>query len=365
MNGVESALWSIRRTDHFAELDTPATRIDPRAKVLAVFTILLAVASQDPHTVSALLPLLLFPVFLLSRGEVPLRWLAVRLLVALPFVLFVGIFNPWLDRRPVAAPWGGEMAAGWLTFPSIMLRFVIVASAAFLLVATTGVTRIAKALSRLLLLLTGLLLAQEGEIRFGAAQVNKKFIPELRRHVGIVFENPDNQLFMPTVFEDLPCGPLNMCMSPEDVRAVTLRALKTVGASHLDDRPPWQLSSGETRAVAIAGVPAMHPDILILDEPSNALDPGARRRLIRLLQTIEHTKIIATHDLDLVLDGCSRVIVLNQGRILADAPPLQIFSDETLLATASLEKPLSLQRRDCSGASRGFNQRRDWGGQVV
>jgi len=224
---------------------------------------------------------------------------------------------------------------------------------------------IAKALSRLLLLLTGLLLAQEGEIRFGAAQVNKKFIPELRRHVGIVFENPDNQLFMPTVFEDLPCGPLNMCMSPEDLRAVTLRALKTVGASHLADRPPWQLSSGGTRAVAIAGVPAMHPDILILDEPSNALDPGARRRLIRLLQTIEHTKIIATHDLDLVLDGCSRVIVLNQGRILADAPPLQIFSDETLLATASLEKPLSLQRRDCSGASRGFNQRRDWGGQVV
>ena len=100
-----------------------------------------------------------------------------------------------------------------------------------------------------------------------------------------------------------------------------MQALQTVGAAHLAERAPWQLSGGQKRAVAIAGVLAMHPDVLILDEPSDALDPGARRRLIHLLQTFEHTKIIATHDLDLVLDVCTRVIVLHEGRILADAHP--------------------------------------------
>ena len=201
--------------------------------------------------------------------------------------------------------------------------------------------------STLLLLLTGFLFASQGEVRLGNARISKAYLPELRRHVGLVFQNPDDQLFMPTVFDDVAFGPLNMRLSAEDVRTVTMQALETVGAAHLVDRPPWQLSGGQKRAVAIAGVLAMHPDVLILDEPSDALDPGARRRLIHLLQTFEHTKIIATHDLDLVLDVCTRVIVLHEGRILADAHPLEVFADAALLARASLEKPLSLQPRGC------------------
>ena len=201
--------------------------------------------------------------------------------------------------------------------------------------------------STLLLLLTGFLFASQGEVRLGSARISKTYLPELRRHVGLVFQNPDDQLFMPTVFDDVAFGPLNMRLSAEDVRTVTMQALETVGAAHLVDRPPWQLSGGQKRAVAIAGVLAMHPDVLILDEPSDALDPGARRRLIHLLQTFEHTKIIATHDLDLVLDVCTRVIVLHEGRILADAHPLEVFADAALLARASLEKPLSLQPRGC------------------
>lgn len=149
MNGIDTALWSIRRMDHFAGQDTAATRIDPRAKVIAVFAILIGAAAHPPHAVSALLPLLLFPVCLLSLGEIPVRWLASRLLFALPFAFFVGILNPWLDRTPVAMPWGGDMAAGWLTFASIMLRFLIAVSAAFLLVATTGMNRVSKALSQM------------------------------------------------------------------------------------------------------------------------------------------------------------------------------------------------------------------------
>ncbi len=122
-----------------------------------------------------------------------------------------------------------------------------------------------------------------------------------------------------------------------------MSALKTVAADHLKNRPPYKLSGGQKRSVAIAAVLAMSPDILVMDEPTSGLDPRARRRLIHLLGSFHHTKIIASHDLDLVLALCERTIVLKNGAIVADSPTLDIFRNDTLLDQADLEKPLSMQ----------------------
>jgi cobalt/nickel transport system ATP-binding protein len=122
-----------------------------------------------------------------------------------------------------------------------------------------------------------------------------------------------------------------------------MQALGAVGAVHLKDRPPYHLSGGEKRAVAIAAVLSLTPAILVMDEPSSNLDPKTRRQLIELLKTFEHSLIIATHDLDLVLDLCPRTIVLQEGRIAADGPTRAIMADEALLSACNLEKPLRLQ----------------------
>ncbi|MCL6263189.1 ABC transporter ATP-binding protein [Craterilacuibacter sp. RT1T] len=204
--------------------------------------------------------------------------------------------------------------------------------------------------STLLMLLTGCLSASRGEVLLGHIRLDKRSLAAFRRSIGFVFQNPDDQLFMPTVFDDVAFGPLNLGVAPADVPEVVSQALAAVGAEALAARAPWQLSGGQKRAVAIAGVLAMQPDILLMDEPSDALDPASRRRLISLLQGFEHSKLIATHDLDLVLDVCTRVIVLGEGRILADAHPLEVFADDALLARASLERPLSMQTRGSAPA---------------
>lgn len=160
-----------------------------------------------------------------------------------------------------------------------------------------------------------------------------------------MFQDADDQLFMPTVEEDVAFGPLNMGLPADEVRARVQRALQTVGAAHLAGRAPYRLSGGEKRAVAIAGVLAMSPDVLVLDEPSAGLDPAARRRLIVLLRSFDHTKVIATHDLDLVLEVCTRVLVLHEGRVLGDGAPAEIFGDAELLRRCHLEPPLSWQGR--------------------
>ncbi|HYH01593.1 MAG TPA: energy-coupling factor ABC transporter ATP-binding protein, partial [Bacillota bacterium] len=129
----------------------------------------------------------------------------------------------------------------------------------------------------------------------------------------------------------------------EEVELLVDRVLEQVGIAHLKHRPPYKLSGGEKRMAAIAAVLAMAPDILVLDEPSAALDPMARRRLINLLDTFRHTKIIASHDLDLVLDLCERTIIVAGGEIIADGPTRELFQNEALLVRAHLEKPLRLQ----------------------
>lgn len=199
--------------------------------------------------------------------------------------------------------------------------------------------------STLLLQLNGLLEPASGEVRIGEVAITSRTRAQVHRTVGFVFQDADDQLFMPTVFEDVAFGPLNLGLAPEEVRARVLSALATVGCAHLVERAPYHLSGGEKRAVAIAGVLAMAPSILVLDEPSAGLDPAARRRLIGLLGSFSHTRIIATHDLDLVLDVCTRVLVMHRGELQGDGDPQQIFADTGLLARCGLEQPLSWRGR--------------------
>jgi cobalt/nickel transport system ATP-binding protein len=197
--------------------------------------------------------------------------------------------------------------------------------------------------STLLLQLNGCLLPQAGTVRIGDFPLTKDTLPYVRRTVGMVFQDPDDQLFMPIVRDDVAFGPLNLGLPAEEVEERVRSALATVGALHLQDRPPYRLSGGEKRAVAIASVLSMSPNILVMDEPSSYLDPQTRRHLIELLKTFKHTLIIATHDLDLVLELCSRAIILKDGRVAADGPALDILQDGELLEASSLEKPLCLQ----------------------
>ncbi|PKN32663.1 MAG: cobalt ABC transporter ATP-binding protein [Deltaproteobacteria bacterium HGW-Deltaproteobacteria-19] len=197
--------------------------------------------------------------------------------------------------------------------------------------------------STLLLHLNGCLFPVGGTVQVGDYPLTRKNVDDVRRRVGMVFQDPDDQLFMPRVFDDVAFGPLNLGLPRDEVESRVHGALRQVGADHLAERPPYKISGGEKRAAAIATVLSMSPDILVMDEPSSGLDPLSRRQLIELLRRFRHTKIIATHDLDLVLDVCERTIVLNGGRVAADGPTAEIFRDEALLMANHLEKPLRMQ----------------------
>ncbi len=193
--------------------------------------------------------------------------------------------------------------------------------------------------STLLQHLNGHLPAQRGRVVIGDTVVTPRTATLARRAIGMVFQDPDDQLFMPTVADDVAFGPLNAGLPPDQVEDRVAQALARVGMSHVRARPPYRLSAGEKRAVAIATVLAMAPDILVMDEPSANLDPRARRRLIDLLRSFDHTRIIATHDLELVVEVCPRVIVLDGGRVVADGPTEEILGDEALMLAHGLERP--------------------------
>ena len=197
--------------------------------------------------------------------------------------------------------------------------------------------------STLLVHLNGYLTASQGKIRIGDLPLTKGTLQEIRRTVGMIFQDPDDQLFMPTVYDDVAFGPINLGLPADEVDARVNKALDQVEVPHLKHKPPYRLSGGEKRRVAIATVLSMSPDILVLDEPTTGLDPLARRQLIGLLGNFRHTKIIASHDLDMVADRCERTIVLHEGSIRADGPTADIFRDDALLAACRLEKPLSMQ----------------------
>lgn len=203
--------------------------------------------------------------------------------------------------------------------------------------------------STLLQHLNGYLAATSGDIRIGDTPLTRATLADIRRTVGMVFQDPDDQLFMPTVFDDVAFGPLNQGLPEEDVERRVTNALELVGAGHLKRKPPYHLSSGEKRRAAIATVLAMSPDILVMDEPTSGLDPFARRQLMALLKDFRHTKIFTSHDLDMVLELCERTIVLHEGVVRADGPTREIFGNDTLLAGCCLEKPLSMQNCPACG----------------
>ena len=192
--------------------------------------------------------------------------------------------------------------------------------------------------STLLLHLNGYLTPTGGEMRFSDVPITRQTVAMARRAVGLVFQDSDDQLFMATVSEDVAFGPLNLGLTEEEIERRVKAAMDRVGVAHLRDRPPYKLSGGEKRSVAIATVLALEPDILVMDEPSSNLDPRARRRLIELLRSFEQTRIIATHDLEMVVEVCSRVIVLDGGTVVADGPTREILNDEVLMIANGLER---------------------------
>ena len=199
--------------------------------------------------------------------------------------------------------------------------------------------------STLLQHLNGYIMPQRGTVRVGDYPLTRDTVAAVRRSVGMVFQDPDDQLFMPTVMEDVVFGPLNLGLPPEEAGKRALEALERVGMAHLMSRPPYKLSMGEKRAVAIATALAGLPDVLVMDEPSSNLDPRARRRLMELLRSFGHTRIIATHDLEMVVELCPRVIVLDGGLVMADGPVRSILGDEALMLRHGLEKPHSLRHQ--------------------
>jgi len=197
--------------------------------------------------------------------------------------------------------------------------------------------------STLLRHLNGSLAPQQGSVRIGEWAVERRHFARVRQVVGMVMQDPDDQLFMPTVFDDVAFGPRNLNWNEEQVHSCAMEALRRVGAEHLAQRPPYRLSGGEKRAVAIATVLSMQPQVLVMDEPTSNLDPKSRRVLIDWLRQCKQTLIVAGHDLDMIADVCARTIVLHQGRIKADAPTLEIFTNDVLLRECELERPLRMQ----------------------
>jgi cobalt/nickel transport system ATP-binding protein len=202
----------------------------------------------------------------------------------------------------------------------------------------------------LMLHLNGLL-SGGGELAVAGIDVRRGDARELRARVGLVFQDPDDQLFMPTVREDVAFGPLNLGASAEEAGARVAEALSTVRMEHVAGRAPHQLSLGQRRRVAIATVLAMDPRLLVLDEPSASLDPRARRELLEMLARIGQTMLVVTHDLPFAAELCERAVVLSAGRIVADGRCTDILRDEDLLAAHDLELPAgfdpALLARDC------------------
>ena len=197
--------------------------------------------------------------------------------------------------------------------------------------------------STLMLLLMGVLFSKEGGVYIADVKLDKKSAPKIRPHLGFVFQNPDDQLFMNTIYEDVAFGPLNLMLDRSEVEKRVNDAITRMGIESLKDRPPYHCSGGEKRAAAIAGVLAMQPDILVMDEPTGGLDPKARRSMIELLKSFTHTKIIASHDIDMVYEVCGRVMILQNGSIKADGPTADIVSDAAKMDEYGLEPPLFMQ----------------------
>jgi cobalt/nickel transport system ATP-binding protein len=196
--------------------------------------------------------------------------------------------------------------------------------------------------STLLLHLNGILpekLNSTSAVIVNGETITDENIGSIRRDVGLLFQDPDDQLFCPTVFEDVAFGPQQFGFPEEKVRATVARALSLAGLSGFEKRSPHHLSIGEKRRVCLAGVLACEPKILALDEPTSNLDPRGKRSLHEILKSLPVTKLIATHDLEMVVELCTRTIVLDGGVIVADGPSSELLGNEELMLKHGLEKP--------------------------
>lgn len=197
--------------------------------------------------------------------------------------------------------------------------------------------------STILKLLVGLLGQYQGEIQVDGLMVNKKNLTKIRKQVGYVFQDSDSQLFLSTVYEDVAFGPRNYGCSEEEVEQKVMDALRKVHIENLKDWQIYRMSGGQKKLAAIATILSLEPRIMLLDEPTVALDPKNRRNLIQVLKEMEGTKIIASHDLDMILDTCTRTILLSDGQIIKDGSTEEILQDKNLLEENGLELPLILQ----------------------
>ena len=192
----------------------------------------------------------------------------------------------------------------------------------------------------LFLTLNGLLEANSGNIFiFGVKIDGKKSIRNIRNRIGIVFQNPDDQLFCPTVFDDVAFGPLNYDLPPDEIRKRVRESLEAVAMSGFENRLSHHLSFGEKKRVSLATILSMRPEIILLDEPNSNLDPRSRRKMIETIRNLNATKVIATHDLKMALELCDRGIIMDEGKIVADGVLTDIFNDKQLLEAHGLEIP--------------------------
>ncbi len=196
--------------------------------------------------------------------------------------------------------------------------------------------------STLLKLLVGLNPEFSGEITICGLPLLPQNLPAIREKIGYVFQDSDSQLFMPTAYEDIAFAPRNYGLSESEVERRTDHALELTGISHLKNRQTYRMSGGEKKLVSIATILAMMPEIILMDEPTVALDPRNRRNLIRILNSFDCVKVIASHDLDMILDTCERTILIADGTIICDGATGEILTNRTLLEEHGLELPLSL-----------------------
>ena len=187
------------------------------------------------------------------------------------------------------------------------------------------------------------LLTGSGQILVDGLQMNKHNLSQIRQKIGFVLQDSDNQMFMPTVYEDMIFGPRNYGLSKEEAEARVDRVLEHLGLQDLKYRYNHKISGGEKRMAAIATILAMEPEVILMDEPSTALDPVNRRTVIHTIQSLPQTKLIASHDLDMILDTCERVILLSHGTIVADGDCEIILRDKELLEANRMELPFCLQ----------------------
>ncbi len=211
------------------------------------------------------------------------------------------------------------------------ISFAVEKGASIGLVGANGVGK-----STLLKLLVGLNLQYEGTLQVCGLPVEKKALADIRRRTGYVFQDSDSQLFLSTVFEDVAFGPRNYGLSEEEVNERVAEALRLPGIAHLQDKQLYKLSGGEKKLASIATILSMNPDLILMDEPSVALDPRNRRNLIRLLNSFAQTKLIASHDLDLILQTCQRTILLAEGGIVFDGPTKDVLLDQAFLEANGL-----------------------------